>query len=463
MSTTPNMDLILPTVSETPGPTYATEVNTAFETVDEHDHTTAKGVQVPTNGININNNLAFNNYHQTSVKSVRFYNQSSALGTASDIGCIYEAGGNLFYNDLTGTQIQLTAGGALNAASIGGIGGDYSTSTASVYYQSSDSTFYFTSNTNIPATVNVGSVLVREPSASTNAITIKSPTSLSASYNFTLPTALPASTRVLSITNAGVVAAGAASTIQTSEISDSAITTPKIANGNVTAAKMDTNSVATGAIIDSAVTVAKVAFSASLDRQTFTANGNFTVPSWVSVVLVQGWGGGGGGAGGAGAGGGGGQGAPFGFYTVAVTPNAVMAITIGTGGTAGTAAGNGGGGGSSTFSFLTFGGGARGTTAAGGSATLAGAIGGTNAAGQDAIFANGGALGSGPNGGAGGGAGFGGAGGAGGASGSAGVAAAANSGGGGGGGGGDGGSTGGVGGAGGSGQITIIWGKISAT
>jgi hypothetical protein len=50
------MTISLPTVGVTAGPTYASLVNAAFETVDAHDHTTGKGVQVPTAGININAN-----------------------------------------------------------------------------------------------------------------------------------------------------------------------------------------------------------------------------------------------------------------------------------------------------------------------------------------------------------------------------------------------------------------------
>jgi hypothetical protein len=47
---TANMNLSLPTVSVTIGPTWATQLNTALETVDVHDHTSGKGVQVPLPG-----------------------------------------------------------------------------------------------------------------------------------------------------------------------------------------------------------------------------------------------------------------------------------------------------------------------------------------------------------------------------------------------------------------------------
>lgn len=295
MSTTPNMDLILPTVSETAGPDYATEVNTAFETVDSHDHTTDKGVQVPAAGINIDSDLTFNNFNATDFKSVRFRNQSVALGGATDVGCMYEAGGNLFYNDLTGTQIQLTAGGALNAASIGGIGGDYSTSTASVYYQSIDSTYYFTSNTNTPATVNIGSAIIREPAVSSNGITIKSAASLGASYDLTLPSATPASTRILSMTSSGTVAAGTAGTVVAADLANSSVTTAKIADLNVTAAKINTGAVQTAKLDDGAVTYAKIADSTILGSNIATdvnLSGNPTASNSPIATAIESYGGG---------------------------------------------------------------------------------------------------------------------------------------------------------------------------
>lgn len=227
MPITPNMDLELPTVSQTLGPEWATELNTALETVDAHDHTSGRGVQVPSAGIGVDASLEMNGYDLTETRTVRFDNQSGGLNGAEDIACIYSGGGNLFFNDASGVQIQLTAGGALNAASIGGIGGDYGTSTASVYYQSVDETFYFTSDTDTPATVNVGSVIVREPSVSNpDSITIKSPASLPTSYDITLPTALPASTLPLSMSAAGVLAAGQ---ISTAQIANGAVTSDKIA------------------------------------------------------------------------------------------------------------------------------------------------------------------------------------------------------------------------------------------
>ena len=86
--------------------------------------------------------------------------------------------------------------------------------------------------------------------------------------------------------------------------------------------------------------------------QAFIVSANFTVPENVFRVRVRLWGGGGGGGGalnvGASASGGAGGGYAEGTY--AVTPGAVIAVTIGAAGTAGLAGGaNGGTGGTSSF------------------------------------------------------------------------------------------------------------------
>lgn len=258
MPTTPNMDLVLPVPTETPGPTWASELNSALDRVDLHDHTANLGVPVPTAGMNIDEDLSFNQYNATSVRSVRFVDPESSLGDPNDLACVYAAGGNLFFNDSSGVRIQLTAGGALNAASIGGIGGDYATSDASVYYQTIDDTFYFTSDTNVPATINMGSAIIREPVLNSNRITLKSPTSLGASYDITLPSAVPASSRVLSMSSTGALSAGATGIIVASDMGTSSVESAAIAPGAVTESKLQDQAVSTDKIANLAVTAAKI-------------------------------------------------------------------------------------------------------------------------------------------------------------------------------------------------------------
>jgi len=93
--------------------------------------------------------------------------------------------------------------------------------------------------------------------------------------------------------------------------------------------------------------------------QRFTANGNFSVPQWVTTIYVSACAGGGGGGGappgssGVGSGGGGGgAGQSIIRQPYAVTPGDVIAVTIGGGGLAGGISGNGGAGGNTVIGAL---------------------------------------------------------------------------------------------------------------
>lgn len=200
---TPYMNLTLPDVSQTAGPLYATDVNDAFESVDSHNHSSGQGVPVPTAGININADLSFNSFNANSLRSTQLTNQGSPLALATDICCVYASGGNLYYNNSTGQQVQLTSGAGLNAASVGGFGGDYGTSTASAFYTSASTLFSFTSAANTYANMAFGAFTVYATGASPKGVTINAPAGLGANYSLTLPTGLPASTKLLTCDTAG--------------------------------------------------------------------------------------------------------------------------------------------------------------------------------------------------------------------------------------------------------------------
>ena len=56
---TSNMVLTLPTPGVRLGPTWATDLNTAFISIDAHDHSSGKGVQINNAGITVNANFDF--------------------------------------------------------------------------------------------------------------------------------------------------------------------------------------------------------------------------------------------------------------------------------------------------------------------------------------------------------------------------------------------------------------------
>ena len=115
MSTT-NMNIVVPTVGVTTGPTYANLVNAAFDTVDAHDHTTGKGVRIPTAGINMNADLEFNGYSALEIDSIAF-----ELGGADGINrsAFVNGSGDLYYKNNNGTDVQITSGGGLAAVGSG--------------------------------------------------------------------------------------------------------------------------------------------------------------------------------------------------------------------------------------------------------------------------------------------------------------------------------------------------------
>lgn len=107
------MNLSLPTPTVTLGPAWATQLNTALETIDSHDHSSGKGSQVPTAGLNINENLDFNDNKPFNLLATQFTSQSSTLSGASNASSLYVTSGNLYYTNSSGVAVQLTSGGSL--------------------------------------------------------------------------------------------------------------------------------------------------------------------------------------------------------------------------------------------------------------------------------------------------------------------------------------------------------------
>jgi hypothetical protein len=202
------MDLILPTPSVTPGPTWAAQLNAALTLIDGHRHTPGQGALITPAAISINADLPCNGNNLNSVRALRFGSQAGALpNTGLDITCLYAVGNDLYYNDGS-TSIQITAAGALSASSLGGITG--LSAPAAVSYNSGAQTLTFSANTgtSTPASIDAAQVVVREANvAAPHGITLKSPTSLAADYSLTFPAALPASTNVLTLNSGGAIAA----------------------------------------------------------------------------------------------------------------------------------------------------------------------------------------------------------------------------------------------------------------
>lgn len=272
--TTPNMQLSLPIPSVTLGPVWAEELNIALELIDLHDHTSNKGVKVPTAGLNINADLSFAGNAALSLKHV---------GISSDSidpvipGAIYVKNGDLYFTSSTVTAVQLTDGTSIKGVTgnISGLGDGGSSAAFNDFTE--DFTFKFNSGDKFAA-MNIGEVRMYPfdgVNAYSNPITLKAPLSLASAYQITLPESLPLADNVMSITSAGVIQQGigngtaAAPSIAFASDSDTGIYRP---SSNVLG--LTTGGAVRAEVSDTAFTI----YSSKLFT---TGTGSATVPSVV--------------------------------------------------------------------------------------------------------------------------------------------------------------------------------------
>jgi hypothetical protein len=177
----PNMLLPVPVVGQDPGPDWANNINACLGILDQHDHSSGEGVQINPDGIDINMDLPMNGNNLTLVNTVRFNNLTGSLsGTTPNLGCIYEAVNELYYNDGVGNVVQLTKAGAINATSSG-----ISSGTASASF--SGGVLVVDSNVNTPGNIQAGSILFGNNVPASNFATVEPPSALASNYTITLP------------------------------------------------------------------------------------------------------------------------------------------------------------------------------------------------------------------------------------------------------------------------------------
>lgn len=302
-----NMNLPVPGVGTEAGPQYALDINNCLTIIDGHDHTPGSGVQLTPASLDINAELTINSNNLTDARSVRFAPQGAPLAEVTDLGCIYESGVDLYYNDGAGNQIRITQSGGI-AGTPGSIANLVPPASAS--YVSANDTFVWQSDALTPANMDGASYILRNLTASSFGLTLSPPT-IASDYTITLPQ-LPLTTLPLSISASGAMAAA------------------QVTQGQLSTA------------VQARLTTAPT-------TQTFlSGSGNYNLPSSpVSPIYirVRAMGGGGGGGGSIAAGSGGGT---TSFGTSLIT------CTGGSGSGAGSATGGpGGAGGTATATGLT--------------------------------------------------------------------------------------------------------------
>ena len=246
----PNMSLPVPVVGVDLGPDWANNLNSCLSTIDGHNHTPGMGVQIPPAGLNINADLTFQSNNATNLRTIRFAPQLSAIPASSpDLGCLYEAGVDLYYNDGAGNQIRITQSGSVAGAS-GTITG-LPSGTASASYSSSSGTFIFQQSTNTAANMDIGTLILRYPGSyptpAGNAISLEVPSSISSGYSLTLPL-IPGATSFLTIDTSG-------------NITGSIPTNAGLTGGNIAAATITGGNIASATITGSNIAADTIALT----------------------------------------------------------------------------------------------------------------------------------------------------------------------------------------------------------
>jgi hypothetical protein len=206
-TTTPEMNLVLPDVSLTLGPEWASELNTALEVVSAHTHTPGDGNLVPTAGLGINGDLTFNSYAAITLERVGLDDQLAAL---TDVRSIYSVGGDLYYTNTAGDQVQITNGNSI-AGTPGAITGLGDGGSSGVYYDATNILAFYLDGAS-QAKFDISTIQLHAYDASgaapyTEYIALTVPTT-TVTYSLTLPAAVPTQTGVLGMDTTGAITQG---------------------------------------------------------------------------------------------------------------------------------------------------------------------------------------------------------------------------------------------------------------
>jgi len=126
----------------------------------------------------------------------------SDLYTVVNSNIAYQS--DLYFNTRSGIPVPLVVNGVI-AGAPGNIAG--LVAPASAIYNPLDGTFIFEQNTNQPANIDVGNIILRNPTTGSAGITIAPPTPFTTPYTLTLPNTPPPVTTILTMSSTGVVAA----------------------------------------------------------------------------------------------------------------------------------------------------------------------------------------------------------------------------------------------------------------
>ena len=121
-TTLPNTGAIVPVPQQRKGPAYASDLVTAFENYDEHDHTTGKGKPIGVAALNIDGDVDFKAIEGHHINNLGALNMRQVTNTILALS-LYTDGEDLFWRDGSGDPIQLTLLHNVNESASGSITG----------------------------------------------------------------------------------------------------------------------------------------------------------------------------------------------------------------------------------------------------------------------------------------------------------------------------------------------------
>lgn len=126
---TPNMGLVQPAPLVTTGPAYATQQNSDLSLIDAHDHSSGKGVRISQTGIQFTGDLSFQNntaYYGPTAMAYAQFNQQALPNVGTKVAAVaVDESGNLWFQNGSGTNVQLTSGSTIVSTGTGEYNGFY--------------------------------------------------------------------------------------------------------------------------------------------------------------------------------------------------------------------------------------------------------------------------------------------------------------------------------------------------
>jgi len=200
--TTANMGLTLPDVSVTPGPTWASQINSDLTLIDEHNHTSGFGAQVPVAGLDINDNLPLGGLY--GLDDAKFVTLSASSSGVTPDASLFRQSGNLYYKNASGTAVRITNGSSVDAPSNGGFTGlvapaaaEYGSGTFELWQDN-------TLGSEVAGALSCGPISLQQATAGAPVLTLTPSASMVSGYTFTFPSAPPGALSLLSISSSGV-------------------------------------------------------------------------------------------------------------------------------------------------------------------------------------------------------------------------------------------------------------------